>query len=66
MSTSCRTNKVPYHTEGRARVALWRIEHGVNHTPIFPTRCYQCPHCGWWHLTSKPIDKYLTPRSEGH
>lgn len=19
-----------------------------------PNRCYPCPDCGWWHLTTKP------------
>lgn len=19
-----------------------------------PNRCYRCPDCGWWHLTTKP------------
>lgn len=23
-----------------------------------PTRCYKCKHCGFWHLTSKPL---MTP-----
>lgn len=24
-----------------------------------PVRCYECPHCGGWHMTSKPLRKKI-------
>lgn len=36
-----------YHTEEAAKVVAER-----NHQ-----RAYQCPHCGFWHLTRRPRGK---------
>lgn len=45
-----RPDKMPYPSEGVAKLALWRIVTSPTRTLIHPDRCYLCP-CGAWHLT---------------
>lgn len=41
-----------YHTEDEA-LALLASVHSNPLTRKVPTRCYECPHCHGWHLTSQ-------------
>ncbi|MGI6218092.1 MAG: hypothetical protein ACOYIK_10845 [Coriobacteriales bacterium] len=43
-------SKNAYDSRGEAQAAIAACEeHGVRNL-----RCYKCPYCGKWHLTSKP------------
>lgn len=53
--------KVSYRTHTKALLALVEIVFDLekqqpNRTKV-PCRTYPCPHCGWWHLTSKPWEE---------
>jgi hypothetical protein len=52
----CPTGKWVYATEDAARVALERWQHPniLHYGTRRPVRCYRCPDCGAWHLTSRP------------
>jgi hypothetical protein len=45
---SCPQRKVNYSSY---KVALQKIAEAYNVTGVL-LRCYKCPHCGQWHLTS--------------
>lgn len=70
---NCVTGKVRYRDQTEALAAI----HGLKESDseVIPIRCYQCPKCNGWHLTStdpwrggeslKPKDsfeKYLAKR----
>lgn len=46
--------KVKYHTYALAQKRLIEIM-GRSLRTKKPIRAYKCPHCGLWHLTSKPL-----------
>ena len=48
--------KAYYETKELADASLARIQANP-HTPVVPVRSYDCPKCGKWHLTSKPLLK---------
>lgn len=59
-ATICQTGKKRYISEGKARLDLLRAQaqmtrKGRDHVP---TRCYLCPYCNGWHMTS------MRPREE--
>lgn len=29
-----------------------------------PLRCYECPDCGWWHLTREPLESFTWRTAE--
>ena len=44
------TSKKRYRSKVEAEAAIFACaEHGTT-----GLHCYECPHCGGWHLTSKP------------
>lgn len=45
-----KTNKLGYMSEDHANAAARRI--GMRIHRYF--RVYLCPHCSWWHLTTRP------------
>jgi len=51
------TGKTAYVDEATAMRAIeraWTSPNWVNRHGRMPTRAYQCPDCGWWHMTSAP------------
>lgn len=53
--------KTAYETEHAAHLALVKWQEGVARRGggRAPTRCYACPHCQSWHLTSQPRTERL-------
>lgn len=41
-------------TKGDAEERLARYSQETSNRARRPTRIYECPHCGYWHLTSAP------------
>lgn len=68
------TKKRRYPSQREAEEHLKDIRKLPVRPEIIPTRCYECEHCGGWHLTSKQIGygvslehneefkKYLKPK----
>lgn len=50
-------NKLPYRDELSAMIALSRIDYKrrVGNGRRKEVRCYRCPECGKYHLTSKAL-----------
>jgi hypothetical protein len=46
--------KTRYESEFVARRCLTRTQSHKAGVVKMPTRCFECPHCHGWHLTSKP------------
>jgi hypothetical protein len=57
MST-CR--KIPYPSQERAEEVLGEIWARVKPGRRLECRTYECPDCGHWHLTSKPLHPTVT------
>lgn len=53
----CKTGKVIYLTKKIAREALAQIRQ-TEQSHKKPVRSYECDECGWWHLTSLPIEDW--------
>lgn len=51
----CRKRR--YRTEPEAILELANVRRDPR-TPRIPGRCYLCPHCNGWHLTSQPPEHY--------
>ena len=46
-------NKIRYRDHGEAIVALHNAREHAGGTRTIPIRCYECHHCGGYHLTSQ-------------
>ncbi len=53
----CKTGKDIYLTKQAARDALASIRQAKQDHKK-PIRSYECEECGWWHLTSVPIEDW--------
>ncbi|APU20895.1 hypothetical protein UA75_30905 (plasmid) [Actinoalloteichus sp. GBA129-24] len=56
MSRYCRSEKLAWSTEERARAELdaCRRQAAAGDERRRECAVYQCYWCGWWHLTSRP------------
>ena len=56
----CPSGKHAYPDAASAWRTLCAMRNGARHAVNFTRRCprriYECPHCGFWHLTS--VDRY--------
>jgi hypothetical protein len=46
----CPTGKLPYFKE---RLANRAVTEAIRRGELGQLRHYQCPECGWWHLSRK-------------
>lgn len=51
-------NKLYFCDEKTAKEYLRTRKKKRRQTTGLPVRCYECPKCGAWHLTSIPIDEW--------
>jgi ribosomal protein L32 len=49
----CATGKRGFPSERAAKARLDSIRRSPRQTGKVPTRVYQCPMCGGWHLTNR-------------
>lgn len=52
--------KAVFLTKDEARKSLQRIRRRGKKRDKQPIRSYECPECGYWHLTSKPDNRFKT------
>lgn len=54
-------SKRPYLSETAARIA---IDGHQRRDPSLVLRVYQCPNCGFWHLTKSPLKGASRPADQ--
>lgn len=57
-------SKKAYITRKEAKDALKKIRADKS-TSKKPIRSYECPKCSYWHLTSKPLEKFSQEAKNG-